>query len=282
MLTRSIPNTFQFNQGNLQDYLECKRRFYLKHVSRLPWPGITSEPIQEQEAHIRKGEIFHRLAHQYFLGIPIDYLGVVAINEGIDDWWTSFLDYVRNNLTPVAHFIPEKYILTKIHGYLMAARYDLLVIQENSIHIIDWKTSNRPYSRIIAQQRMQSRVYPLVLCQNNLPETLNEKIQPDIVSMTYWYSQFPDQSIKIPYHSEKLNEDLLFLTNLIHEITEQQIDTFSMTENKNRCQFCLYRSLCDRGIQAGKLENGKELFNDDDPDEQLFSLDFDAVPEIEF
>mgnify|MGYP007064289961 CR=1 FL=1 len=38
-----LPVDFQFSQNNLQDYLDCARRFELRALRRLAWPAAQSE-----------------------------------------------------------------------------------------------------------------------------------------------------------------------------------------------------------------------------------------------
>ncbi|PJF28501.1 MAG: PD-(D/E)XK nuclease family protein, partial [Phototrophicales bacterium] len=55
-----LPPNFQFSQSNLQDYIDCPRRFELRHIQHLHYPSIESEPQLDREAHQRRGVAFHR------------------------------------------------------------------------------------------------------------------------------------------------------------------------------------------------------------------------------
>ena len=53
-----------------------------------------------------------------------------------------------------------------------------------------------------------------------------------------------------------------------------------MTDDGRRCSFCVYRSLCDRGVEAGEMGA-----SEDDLDEEKaleIDLDFEQIAEIEF
>ena len=60
-------NDFQFSQASLQDFQDCRRRFYLKYVEKLGWPAIEAEPALLNEELMQQGADFHRLVHQFFL-----------------------------------------------------------------------------------------------------------------------------------------------------------------------------------------------------------------------
>jgi hypothetical protein len=48
-------DAFQFSQSNLQDFVDCQRRFQLRYLLRLAWPAVESEPIMENERHMQRG-----------------------------------------------------------------------------------------------------------------------------------------------------------------------------------------------------------------------------------
>ena len=65
-----LPPFFQFTQSNLQDYLDCPRRFELRYILRQDWPALQTEPEMEQEQHMLRGHLFHQLVHQLLIGLP--------------------------------------------------------------------------------------------------------------------------------------------------------------------------------------------------------------------
>ena len=61
---------FDFSQSSLQDFTDCRKRFYLRYIQKVAWPALQAEPVIEFERHIQRGERFHRLAQQFLMGIP--------------------------------------------------------------------------------------------------------------------------------------------------------------------------------------------------------------------
>ena len=90
----ALPANFQFSQASLQDFVDCKRRFYYRYVERLSWPALESEPALENERYMQRGAAFHHLVHQYILGIPEDRLVTGAESGDFSDWWTSFINHI--------------------------------------------------------------------------------------------------------------------------------------------------------------------------------------------
>ena len=88
-----LPLNFEFSQSSLQDYTDCRRRFFLRYIQQVAWPAVQTEPVIENERHIRRGERFHRLVQQFLLGIPVPRLAEIANadpDEHLAQWWQSF------------------------------------------------------------------------------------------------------------------------------------------------------------------------------------------------
>ncbi|HZU87116.1 MAG TPA: PD-(D/E)XK nuclease family protein, partial [Anaerolineaceae bacterium] len=63
-----LPVSFHFSQNNLQDYVDCARRFELRHLLRLEWPALQSEPVLERERLMILGQRFHQMVQQHLSG----------------------------------------------------------------------------------------------------------------------------------------------------------------------------------------------------------------------
>ena len=98
--------------------------------------------------------------------------------------------------------------------------------------------------------------------------------------MVYWYAEFPDQPEVLAYHSRQYQADARYLEDLVTEILSLPETGFPLTTNLDRCRFCVYRSLCGRGVEAGSLEELDAAQDLDAPG--VLTLDFDQIGEIAF
>jgi hypothetical protein len=268
-----IPNNFIFSQNNLQDYQDCPRRFYLRHLLKQDWPAVETEPVQDQEKLIALGERFHLMVQQYFAGLPNESISAGIENPILMEWWNQFIAKQLLNLPGMK--ISENSFTIPFESYRLTAKIDLLLIQEDKqIKIYDWKTSQHtPRSKWLAQ-RLQTRVYPFVisvLLPSFFPLGENNKEQ---IEMIYWYPSFPDFSLNFPYSQESFLQDQEYLSNLVNEISSKDGTDFLLTNNEKMCKYCRYRSLCDRGITAG---NVNDLGSLDDTDNSAFDIDLDTI-----
>ncbi len=272
-----IPPEFQFSQNNLQDYVDCPRRFQLRYLLRQRWPALQTEPVLEQEHHMRQGERFHHMVFQSQSGIPIESLCCPDADPALEFWWHNYLAYPPENL-PVQRY-PEFTLSAPFAGYRLVAKYDLLAVDPGQkVIIVDWKTSRRRPSRAHLAQRLQTRLYPMLAVLAGLRVTGGYEVYPEQVMMMYWFASDPTTPECFPYSQEQFAADRQEIYRLVTQIASTQEKTFFLTTVESTCAFCTYRSMCGRGGAAGDWNAWDEDDLPNDPD----GFDFNSIGEIHF
>jgi hypothetical protein len=245
-----LADNFIFSQNSLQNYIDCKRRFYLKEIQQLLWPALESEPTRLQEERTALGAEFHLLCNQYFSGVPENAIRESINSPEILQWWNAFISL---GLKPAPHLQPEKAITVPFMDFRLTVHYDLLKSnQDGHYFIYDWKTNLKQPQRAILGKRMQTIIYPLVLqmfCEIND----SKNAQPENIEMVYWYPVYPDRPIEFRYDQETYLTQKSKLEGLISEILQNEKEDFTLTEKISHCMFCQYRSFCNRGEKAGEF-----------------------------
>ncbi len=277
----ALPTNFQFSQSSLQDFVDCPRRFQLKYIEQLAWPAVEAEPVSDNEIYLRQGAAFHRLVQQYFLGVDKKKLSTLGErDQNLAGWWENFISEVGNlvNLDNDEYF-PELSLSSPIEDFRLVGKYDLLMITDAKFTLYDWKTARKQPKREWITEKLQTRVYPFLLVNAGAYLNKGITIDPSQVEMVYWFANFPAAPIKFHYNQNQFNQDQKFITDLIEEIKSLDESPAPLTQNEKRCRFCVYRSLCNRGVAASPLS---ELDDDDSQELLNFDLDFDQIGEIEF
>jgi len=282
----ALPLDFQFSQASLQDYVECPRRFQLRYLLQLDWPAPEAEPAEEHEQHVRDGETFHRLIHQHRLGIPVEALQ----GEGDDEpssllagWWAGYLASPPPDLPEMQY--PELSLSIPLGEHRLVAKLDLVAIEPGrKAVIVDWKTSRRRSSTSFLAARLQTRVYRYVLAQAGAYLNDGAPVAPEQIRMVYWFAVDPEHPETLLYDSRQYDADGRYLAGLASAIAASGEDDFPKTDDVQRCRFCPYRSLCDRGVEAGQLsEDGAEDVDEPEPEfDWERGLDFEQIAEIAF
>lgn len=274
----AISNDFQFSQASLQDFQDCRRRFFYRYVEKLSWPALETEPALANEEWMRQGARFHQLVHQYFLGLPKEKLSELSLEQNLGMWWQGFL--AHNPVDPKHQLFPETLLVTKLSGFILLAKFDLVVLDtDSSLSIYDWKTSRKPATRDQLSSRLQTKVYSYVLAKSGQVFTNQNEVDPEKIRMIYWYANRPTEPEKFQYSSSQLLSDEQMLLDLIEEcVSLESISEHPKTEDVNHCRYCVYRSLCDRGEQAGSFDE----YGDEIDSNLEDSFDLDQIPEIEF
>jgi hypothetical protein len=283
----TIPSEFQFSQASLQDYTECRRRFYLRYLLRLAWPAVQVEPAAENERYWQQGRRFHRMIQQALLGVPAEKLAPMAGGADLSRWWENFLA-ARQRLPELeglrsgsSHAYVEAALSGRVCDHALLGVYDLVLVGlDGTAVIFDWKTGRQSPQRASLAARLQTRIYPYLLVQAGAHLNQGQPFRPEAVQMIYWFAEHPGQPVRFPYSPEQFQADEDYLCGLIAEIERLSEDEFTLTDQVERCRFCVYRSLCDRGVSAGLLTETSE--ETEAALEESLDFDFEQIGEIGF
>jgi hypothetical protein len=258
--------------------VDCPRRFQLKYLQRQRWPAPQVDDMLEFERHMEQGEIFHHLVHQHLVGIPSDVLASRQTDADVQRWFAA---YLQTGLTDVpAQRRPETTLTVPLGDYLLLAKFDLLAVEpDGRALILDWKSGQHiPRAENLAR-RLQTVVYRYVLARGGSFLNGGKSIPPERIEMIYWYADHDGKTLRFPYDAAQFAADHAYLTQLVDEINSRA--DFPLTTDERRCRYCVYRSLNNRGTEAGSLsewdENNELPLNLDD-----LTLDIDQIAEIEF
>jgi RecB family exonuclease len=272
----ALPIPFTFSQSSLQDYIDCPRRFRLRYIDQLSWPAVESEPVAENERRQQEGQLFHRLAQQHALGLPAADLARLANTQNLERWWQNFTTGLPGLLEPSGAHYPELSLSAPLAGHRLLAKYDLVSVRDGKGMIYDWKTyAKRPRDEWMAA-RWQTRVYRALLVQAGAHLNGGRPFEPEQVEMVYWYADFPSEPARFKYDAQQFKRDWSALEKIVGEITSNA--EFPLTEDEKTCHFCTYRSYCNRGTQAGQLDQAEA----EAESEAAFNVNFEQVGEIEF
>ncbi len=269
-----LPANFVFSQSSLQDYVDCPRRFSLRYLTQMVWPGAESEPVAEYERRQQEGLLFHRLVQQHLLGLPDERLGRLATGPDLERWWQNFLEADLDLKGSDLH--TELTLTSPIGKYRLVAKYDLVARRNGTVRIFDWKTyARRPREEELAN-RWQTRVYRFLMVKAGTYLNGGVPILPEQVQMLYWFADYPSNPVVLPYDKSQLARDGSALEAIITEISAA--DEFRLTDDLDHCRFCIFRSYCDRGKVAA-ISAGED--RDSEP-ESTWDINFEQISEIEF
>jgi hypothetical protein len=294
-----LPEDFAFSQSSLQAYADCPRRFWLTYIERLPWPAVEASPVQEHELLMRLGAQYHRLVQRAELGLDPDELEQ-DLPAPLDGWFAAYRAYRPADLAgaqvEVERDLSIQFEVAQPGGppalVRLAAKYDLIAAtQDGRFIIIDWKTSNRRGDPVHLLRRLQSVVYPFVLVEA-APYLGWGAIAPEQVEMRYWFTAAPTQPVVLPYGSRQHTANRQRITALLDAILAgSSRDHFPLAPDSEAtrrwlCRFCTYRSRCNRGVEAGDLDDLNQIAGVEDliPETAAASLDFglDDIAELAF
>ncbi|HEY9527585.1 MAG TPA: PD-(D/E)XK nuclease family protein [Anaerolineales bacterium] len=272
--------TFQLttlSQSSLQDYMDCAQRFKLRYLDRLSYPAAETEPTLENEKHQQEGEYFHRLIQQHLIGIPAEQISKFANTPNLQRWWENFQNTRElKDLRTLSGLYPESTLSAPLGKHRLLAKYDLIAVQDGQAVIYDWKTYRKRPRNEWLSARMQTRVYRALLVKAGAHLNHGRPFEPEQIEMVYWFAEFPEEPVKLPYTSAQFQRDWDTLLKLSEEVASAS--SYPLTEDRQKCLFCTYRSYCERGVRAGDVEQAEAEMEA----EELFDVNFEQIGEIAF
>jgi RecB family exonuclease len=210
---------------------------------------------------------------QHLIGLPAEKLARLANTPDLRRWWDNYIASDLRGLKDLGGLYPELTLSAPLGQHRLLAKYDLVAVQpDKKAFIYDWKTyRKRPRDEWMAA-RLQTRVYRALLIQAGAHLNKQTPFQPEQIEMIYWYADFPAEPARFPYTAAQYKRDWDALTSLVAEIAARR--DFPLTANEEKCAYCPYRSYCNRGTQAGDM---------DDIETELsgVEIDFEQIQEIE-
>lgn len=233
----------RLSQGQLNLLERCPRQFQHTYLEQL---GSPANP--EQQERQTWGSRFHLLMQQRELGLPIASL--VQENAQLQRWMTAFANAAPEILTPDTNsqFRESEHCRTlQVQDYLLTVIYDLLIADDLSSQILDWKTYPKPQNRRWLEQNWQTLLYLYVLAETS-------DYLPEQISMTYWFVQSEDQpqSLKFTYNNTQHQKTGQKLHRLLNQLTywlqryEQGEPLPQVAEGSKLCDSCQFAVRCDR------------------------------------
>jgi predicted RecB family nuclease len=270
-------NLNTLSQSSLQDYTDCPRRFQLRYLEKLSYPAVESEPALENEKHQQEGEYFHRLVQQSLIGIPSEQIGKLANSPNLQRWWDNFLN--SKELTSIksdSRIYTETTLSAPLGNFRLVAKYDLIAVQDGRATIYDWKTYRKRPRNEWLSARLQTRVYRALLVHAGAHLNNGIPFEPEQIEMVYWFADFPEEPARFSYTSSQYKRDWDTLLKLSEEI--KTASSYPLTEDRQKCVFCNYRSYCERGALAGNVDQADAEMEA----EELFDVNFEQIGEIAF
>ena len=251
----ALSSLTPLSQGHLKLLETCPRKFQHIYLEQL---GTPVSP--EQQERLTWGSRFHLLMQQRELGLPVESL--VEEDAQLQHWVTALVNAASDVLTPDPQTFRESEHCRTLNfqGYLLTVIYDLLIEDEKSAKILDWKTYPQPQNRQWLATDWQTRLYLYVLAQTS-------DYAVEQISMTYWFvkSQPRPQSLKFTYNAaqhEKTRQDLTTLltqlTGWLQRYQDKGIDFPQVAESTGRCNECNFAVRCQRTSESS-ISSSRDL-----------------------
>ena len=244
----------QLSRYKLTSFLTCQRRFQLRYVTELRWP---LQPVAAQRAAaFQRGEQFHALMERHFLGMP------VVLDQGADArlarWWQTFQQHPPN--LPAGRRFPGVSLSVPVGGidgaggHFLFGRFDLLILNDTTAHIFDWKTERNPRTEAQLRDEWQTKLYLALATEGS--GALGFTYRPEQVAITYWFAEAPEKSVTLRYDGQQHARYWATIKATAERIDRRLIASnaiWPLTENWEHCKTCAYRNFCGRDVQTQEL-----------------------------
>lgn len=226
-------------QTQISAFERCRRLYYLKYIRKLVWPVEAAN-----RRKIRAGDAFHLLVRQLILGLPRESLIIPPDDKDLKRWIGVFCQ--ENPLGEPEWAAAEKEVSLLFAGVLWLGKFDALTLNGDRMTIFDWKTGSVPPDRMRYLRSPQTRLYRFLAasCASRLLGISLHAFPAENIEMVYWFPQYPDLAVRLPYSDQEYREDMTRFTMLSQEMMKGTEENYPRTEKPQQCVFCEYRTRC--------------------------------------
>lgn len=230
---------FLYSQNSINTYKSCPLKFKYKYIDKVNWKQ-DDENSRDYYENLKLGTDFHLICERYFSNIPtgIEYVE----NRDFHIWLDKIKRMIPINNESI--YLPEYEVRYKLGDSNIQAKYDLVIINENSISIWDWKTENRKLDYKNVENRMQTIIY-MFLASEVITKLWNKNIDYKDISMNYYQPEYYNEPITIKYSKEKYIQNKNNIKNYIDTIRKTFYEDENSLRNNNHCKFCEFNKLCN-------------------------------------
>ena len=229
----------RLSQSQLNLLETCPPQFKKIYLDHLNFPVSL-----ESQRSLNWGNQFHQLMQQHFMGLSID--AVLAQYSNLSEVKKVLFKCIveKHILNSQFWTEAEHYITFKKDNYLLTAIYDLLIVKNNQVQILDWKTYLKPNDKKQLESDWQTRLYLYLLAETST-------YSPENISMTYWFikDKYKPQYLSFQYSQnqhQQTKSDLSKLLNYLnYNLYDINQDNNNFGHHKNCKDKCPYHDyLC--------------------------------------
>lgn len=209
-----------YSPNMLKTFKSCPLKYKFKYIDKISLP--------QKSSFFEKGKKVHALANYYLKGLDISKFEPTLNPEEAKAW-----NILKTNEFFNKTYVNSEYNLScKIGDFWIGGRLDAIVMENDNLYILDYKTGSIPQK---PEYDYQTMVY--LLCLSSAPF-----ITPQDEIKFVYIDLKNNQNCVIDFTQEKKVEYEKAITTICSNIENIQIP--EDIEHQKMCDFCEYKKIC--------------------------------------
>ena len=234
-----------WSASSLKEYLECKRKYYLNHILKIKEHDISLKPKGYE-----LGNIVHETLEEYYNQNERGYKKLLSIfnekrsensflNLDLEIWkrkLENFVDIEESRFEDSFKIDSlEKPFLCEFEGIKIRGTIDRIDKKDDSYFVLDYKTSSslKVSNKKNFKDAVDFQLEFYYLAVEQMYKTSNIK--------TYYYDLYNMNLLE-----EVLLEEKLEVLKEIFNSFKTKSVSFDKCDNNQTCQFCIYKTICNK------------------------------------
>ena len=257
----------KFSFSKLDTFKTCPRSYYLTYISKIDRSnnvyGFLGGRFHECLEMLQKKEITKEEAIEKFKS-DIETSEMFEMTFPTEKSKKNYIDCLMLYLDsyeriPIEEFETEEYFEFDINGVIMRGYIDLYFIKENSIYVLDYKTSSKFSKKDLEKKEKQLILYGMYL-QEKYPDKEIVYLGFDMCKYiknkrgtlkerTEFEESYGNGYVEVEYNDSKVDElrtYVLDIVNQIDSLDKNNIEEWKKNKNKFFCDnLCSVQKYCN-------------------------------------